>query len=355
MSDSQREFFDSVSREMLRPWPVKNGALAGKEMNSEWGVAALLYGMKNWEHGRFDSAAEFFGMLDGVASDLRYGWVRDYRNLVRGHALDANHLKSVPREIAGETSKELDRTIERVERLKGMIRTEGRATRFIDYQLSRMNERRDELKQIESIDLNAERAKVVAEEHAKIDGLLPQLKSFAAAFQFREGEALLENTRVTTEEAQAYLDDLLFLFSGCRQFVDFVVADLNAAADAGTPFSGNFQMMRNGPVFSGAAVVKATPASFAVDRRGAVFTVAFEKMPIETLTKMGQWSYESAGGVEKRIERAKALAVFSYVVGEANTMENMAREASSTDEAFRQNWISALGRKVFTKPDAEEG
>ncbi len=353
MSDDQREYFDTVSRTMLGVWPVDVKVLEGKEMKAEWGLAALLYGMKNWEHGRFESSADFFTSLDGVASDQRFAWLRNYRGLVRDHVLDASQLAAVPVVVEGETSKEIDLEMASLERVRKMIRTDGRALRFIDHQLSRMREKRDELLKLESIDQNAELQKLVAEETAKLDALKPHLVGFLANYEFREASALLDSVRVTTDDAKRYLEDLRFVFNGARDFVDIIVSDLNDAVEAGTPFTGTFQVTRGGATLTNVSIVKATGASLAVERRGAVFTVAFDKLPVESLMKIGKWSYESAGGVNKRVARAKAFGLFCYLVKEQSDMENMIREAASKDEEFRVQFIRMQKRDLFVEPKEE--
>lgn len=351
--NDQREYFDMVSSTMLGPWPVDLKELEGKEVSAEWGLAALLYGMKNWEHGRFESAARFFTLLDGVVSDPRFSWLRKYRGLVRDHVLDASQLAAVPMEIDGQTSKEMDLEIAALGRVRKMIRTEGRSLRFIDHQLSRMAEKRDELLELESIDQSAEQQKLVAEETAKLDALKPQLVDFLANYEFREAAALLESVRVTTDDAKRYLEDLRFVFDGARDFVEIIVTDLNAAVDAGTPFIGTIQLTRGGVTMANVAIVKATAASLAVDRGGAVFTVAFDKLPVETLMKIGKWSYDSAGGIGKRVARAKAFGLFCYLMKEQTVMENMIREAASKDEAFRVRFIRMQKRDLFSQPEEE--
>ncbi|QQL45877.1 serine/threonine-protein kinase [Sulfuriroseicoccus oceanibius] len=340
MDEDLRTYFERVSSTVLTKWPVAENVVADLPTNGEWGFAVMLYGLKNWEHGRFQLASEMIGKVDLDNVEQRYEWLRDYRGLLNNYIYDAKTMLNLPLDETGTVSSDVDVTIGVLQRAHDELKMEGRAKDMVAARLERLRSLKVELEEAERREVEREQRELIRNEMIKVAKLRPQLKKLGESYQFREAAALARSTKLETSEAKSEMKNTSFLYQGCEQFIDLLIQDLNEHS-----FRGSLKLTERSAEMRGVTVVKATSASLAVRRGGAVFTQKVEEMPQETLVKLAEWALEQTKGADARQARFKALAAFCVFTGDLERGDSAASEVSMLDREFTNAWKS-LRRRV---------
>lgn len=133
-------FVRKVAAVLSQPGPVPADEAGRLVAGSFEGMGLLAYGLKNWNHGEFDSAMAFFDAFGAIVPPEDATWMAAYRVLVEPYRADHALLKTLPAPQPTQTEAELAGVKEALQAAAGRVRTRGRAREWVLGRVSRVDE-----------------------------------------------------------------------------------------------------------------------------------------------------------------------------------------------------------------------
>lgn len=135
---SESTLFRKARKVMVEPLPVLPGEQKALAESSIEGLALLAFGMKNWNHGEFESAMELFQAFEAVSFPDQLSWANAYKDLVGPYRADAKRLESLPKPSIQMSESELQAVKAQLNGALGEFKTRGGARDLAEARLKRI-------------------------------------------------------------------------------------------------------------------------------------------------------------------------------------------------------------------------
>ncbi|MCB1065796.1 MAG: serine/threonine protein kinase [Verrucomicrobiae bacterium] len=136
----EADFFRKAGRILNDPLPVMPDAAKELKPGSLESIALLAYGLKNWNHGQFDSAMSFLDAFTAAEIPAEYGWMNAYRGLVEPYRADAERLKNLPKPSIAMSVAEMGELKGKLEAEVKAFKTKGGARALAESRLKRVDD-----------------------------------------------------------------------------------------------------------------------------------------------------------------------------------------------------------------------
>jgi hypothetical protein len=329
-------FFRQVADFMLESWPVPVSELEGMKKTHGWEAAALLAGLKSWEHGRFDDAAVFLQVVRDAKPARDLSWISDLNSILGKYTADAALLAGLSPTNDLPRSMDAEFVLKETRDAIGRLRTGGRAKRFLEARAAALEKTRDKLlageKAAEELALR-ERA---TREMADLDVLSAKLLSFRDGYRFEEAVNEVRAFSPQTAPAKERQALLLWLWQGGVDFFTTLVADLNA-----NPYRGSLQIRDGSPALVDVSLTRATRATLVLSGRMGVINAPIGQIPAPQIGVLAVAALEKTAGEAEVNLRRDLLARFCLLTGQTDAANRWAASLEN-DRQFSERWKSAL-------------
>lgn len=329
-------FFKRVADFMLEAWPVPVSGLEEMKKLQGWEAAALLAGLKSWEHGRFSDASVFLQAVRDAKPSRELAWISELNPILGKYTSDASliaelsPIDDLPR--ASNVESALKETREAIERL----RTDGRAKRFLEARASGLEKTRVRLAAAEKQAEDTALRERSARETAELRALAAKLGSFRGGYKFEEAVNEVRAFTPQTPEAKEQQANLLWTWQGGVDFLTTLVADLNA-----NPYRGNLQIREGSAALYDISITRATRATLVLSGRMGVINAPIDQIPSSQIGALALAMLEKAGGDPQLNLRRDLLARFCLLTGQTEAANRWAASLEK-DPAFSAKWKAAL-------------
>jgi eukaryotic-like serine/threonine-protein kinase len=320
------DFFLSLSESMLKRDPISKRVAEDMPEVFCNPLALLVYGLKNWELGKFGEAEAHWQRFTTMAPGADFQWITSYRPLVNDHLADLAILKNLRKPNSLTNADSVRKEIEASVAHRANAKTE-RAQNILSQRQSRLEKQLAELKQADAPSLTS----TVEQDRAAWQTLRQELQPLAETLQFSSGIDLIEERAhlFPSEEGMASVADHLHFWTAADQLMKHLIENLPGA-------EGPIRQ-RNGNRVQGKIVAITTQQ---VTVRLSTGEVSF---PLETITPWTLARFARQGLNEitdsnlyyKRLEQVIAFAHLSDL---SNITRNHANILSRENRAFRQRW-----------------
>ncbi|MFM7181233.1 MAG: serine/threonine-protein kinase [Verrucomicrobiales bacterium] len=329
-------FFRRVTEFMLESWPVPLSELEEMKKTQGWEAAALLAGLKSWEHGRFNDAAVFLQTVRDAKPARDLSWITELNPILVKYTTDAaliaglSPIHDLPRSTNAESA--LKETRDAI----GQLRTDGRAKRFLEARASGLEKQRDTLLAAEKKADDLAQQERATREMAELDALAVKLASFRDGYRFEEAVNELRAFTPQTTVAKDSQAIMLWKWQGGVDFFTTLVADLNTK-----PYRGNLQIREGAAALSDISVTKATRATLVLSGRVGVLNASIAQMPASQIVTLAVSMLEKTT-VEADVNlRRSLLARFCLLIGQMDAANRWAASLEKDGE-FTARWKAAL-------------
>lgn len=328
-------FFKRVAAFMLEPWPVPVSELEEMKKTHGWEAAALLAGLKSWEHGRFNDASTFLQAVRDAKLPKDLAWLGDLHPLLGKYTADAALIASLTPTDDLPRARNVENVLKETRDAIGKLRTEGRARRFLEARASDLEKSRDRLLALEQeAEANANRERETRE-LADLDSLRAKLAGFREGYRFEEAVNEIRALTPATAAAKDRQALLLWLWQGGVDFFTVLIEDLNAK-----PFRGNLQTREGTIALPDVTVTKATRALFVLSGRAGVINAPTGQIPASQFGVLAAAMLEKTNGEAEVTRRRELLARFCLLTGQNEAAERWAAGLENNRE-FEARWKAA--------------
>ncbi len=302
-------------------------------------LGLLAAGLKNWQHGEFDSGAVLLKAFAESRPPADAPWLESLKGQVDPFLADLGTIASLPNPAASFSEPDLAAAREALEQGAAALRTKGAAPRFVQRRLDRIGEIRELAEKaasgtttMEAGVANAPTSPSLAaaspDEQAEIDRLravVGALRASSEALRFAEAAAQIQAESLATPLGSAVHEALVQ--------ADHYLARL-ASALRRTPYEGTVRR-QVGRSFE-AKVSAVDAALFVVD-------LGFGPNEIEVEEFAPDWLVEIGAGVlpplsPRTAELWESLVFYGLFTGGADAVSAKADELAGMNEAFARRW-----------------
>ncbi len=249
---AQASFFRAAGKWLSDPLPVlASDAPATDGLEA---FALLACGMKNWNHGEFDSALAFFDTFAAASFPAEYPWMESYRALVEPFRADLVRIRRLPKPSITMSETELAEAAEKLTTELAAFKTRGGARALAQRRLDRVAPLIEAKKALAAAPPEPEKTPAVttpspevppasmtttpaatetnpwtpeaeAEKARFAEGLAPT-GALLADYRFAEARELVAGLPVETDPVRGLKEDLLAAVDGAEAFRDRLVTAL---------------------------------------------------------------------------------------------------------------------------------
>lgn len=353
---AENMFFASLARVFGNPWAVDQADIREFERahSEQWPVAFALLGLKNWEHGRFSSAAEVFEILAEGPLPEGVAWMAGMEPLWRERVRDARAFEAMQEMGDFTNSAEGEAALQRAVEMVGAMDEGGRLAKMAARRVEQVREQVEEMRGEEAAAAERGRQERLQGEWADLRQAAEEGGELLGELRFEE--ALLRLGRVTpsfseTTDARELLE---WFWRGGFDFVEGLIDDLNEHG-----YQGRLQLARDGVVMASVTVTRATRASLVMEGRTGALTAQLALIPVEELARIGGEMLENHEGA-MLADRRRALALFARQFGLWDVFHNTVGDGTELGGEFMgklgrfDDVAQALGISAL-EDDSEEG
>jgi hypothetical protein len=218
------DFFSKIAAAMRGNGPISPSMGSGYALDSVEALAPLLFGLKDWDLGRFNDAGTLLGLYLSSTPKEPFEWVADYKPLAQKYADDeAAYEKALADAAAADTPDK------RAAALKEVTDLEARVKGKMGAKLVKMAA---DIKK-KSAALDAAYDQQIAQAEQADQGVLNDAKrkyaAFCADFRFTEARAAVQSATVSTPDGTKQRDALMKKATWLCQFKAMLIQDINTS------------------------------------------------------------------------------------------------------------------------------
>jgi eukaryotic-like serine/threonine-protein kinase len=289
-------------------------------------VAAMLAGLKNWEQGMTDAAAESFRKVADAKLAEEDGWAVFYQKLAANYLADHEILKSPlfteePADAAGCL-----KTISQLDEALAMLKTRGRARYNLRaWQLDL--KRRSHLLEAREAE-RARTAEVKPPPAPTLDEVLARLAEFSGHWRFAEAITYLKE--LSGDPPGASRDSLAAVAEAAQSFLTEIGKDL-----AKEPFAGDLTM-KDGRMVKGLAA--ANGSLRATMSGGENIACELSDFSADALIALHRVLVKRPAGEAERQHRHECAIAFDWLAGDRQRALAAAANLASSSPVFKKHW-----------------
>jgi len=301
------EFFAKLADSFLQPWPLED-TVVGKmqeEFPEQWQFGAVLLAMKNWEHGRFASAASILQTIKESPKTTEFVWLADMNPVWTGMILDAGNLASLPDSASLRSLSDYETALAELEMVAGQLRHGGRGRDFVEARKARWSAGRDRLAEDESRKQVLEKEERRENERQDLVMLLERLGALREGYRYEEGVIEIESAQFSFEDLENQRVTLQWYWQGAVDFLQNLIADVNANG-----YRGPFQAAA-GITNPSANITRATRTALVVEGRSGAISTELAKVPARELARIADHMLAKVPDERTRRTRRENLLLFA--------------------------------------------
>ncbi|MGI8603091.1 MAG: serine/threonine-protein kinase [Verrucomicrobiales bacterium] len=229
------EFFQDVATALTQATP-RQSEIARYSGLTVQGVALLPLGLRAWEDGHIELAAEFFSRFREATPPPNLTWIVDYKSLLEPYLADLEAAKTLPVldenmpiELAREVATRAGKVMSAMRIPRGLKpRLEAELAAF-----------RENLRQREQAALAVratETARRLEEDMTRIALAMADARPLRSGYRFLQGADSFRNLALTSPAAIQKRDDLVYLWAGAEDFMELLRSEIEA-----NRFSGDIE------------------------------------------------------------------------------------------------------------------
>ncbi len=335
---AENMFFASLARVFGNPWAVDEADIREFERAhpEQWPVAFALLGLKNWEHGRFGSAAAVFETLAEGALPEGVAWMAGMEPLWRERVRDATAFETMRSLGDFANSAEGEAALQRAEEMAGAMAEGGRLARMAERRIEQIREEVDGMRREEIAEAERGRQERLEAEWADLRQAVDEGSRLLSELRFEEALLRLGRSSPSFPETIAARELLEWHWRGGSDFVEGLIDDLNEHG-----YRGRLQLARDGVVMASVTVTRATSSSLVMEGRAGALTAQLALIPAEELARIGGemlGNHEAAALADRR----RMLALFARQAG----LRDVFREQIGDGTELGEEFMEKLGRLV---------
>ncbi len=355
--DEVTGFFLESAAQLKRDLPVMEEVLDEAQSTGVGAMAWLAYGLKNWQHGRYEEAGTFFEAFRQSTPPKQLEWIHSYLPLLDDFFSDAKMIETMPRPRSSMNQEELATALSRYEELEGALRTKGSGVRLLKDRQSRarffQTQLQNETAKIEEMRV-AEKQRLAEErktaEMEALRELIASLESLGPAREFSEALDVLGGAEFSDPEVLQLRKDQERAWTEASGFTGTLIADLNVHGYRG-------EILREGvPALTG-TISGATADVIHVRLEFGETTLPFSSVSADGLLLMAKQIFGGLAAGEDRERRIWKYIFFARQTGVKEAADSAAKSLVAANEEFRTIWerLGAPGPAAAPAVPAEPG
>jgi hypothetical protein len=292
-------------------------------------VAAMLAGLKNWEQGMPDAAAECFRKVVDAKLPEEDDWAVFYQKLAANYLADHEILKSGLFADEPADAAACEKRIAQLDEALAMLKTRGRA---------RFNLRAWQLDLKRRAHLLAARAADTtpppAEPVPSLDEVLASLAVFSENWRFAEAAEYLKG--LPGDPPGASRDSLVAVAEAAAVFLTDIGEDL-----AKEPFAGELPL-KDGRTVTGLAV--ADDGSLrATNNGGESIACQWSDFSADALIALHRVLVKRPSSEIERLRRHECAIAFDWLAGDRQRAQAAASNLAQSSPVFKKRWETIAG------------
>lgn len=367
-------FFRLTSRALIDVLPVRNEGPAAAEGGLPYkGIEYLVFGLKNWNQGQFESAVRFFRQFQAAAFPEPYSWIEALKKQTVVYQQDGAILKDLPNPHLSMSDEDLNKALKQLAEAKEKLVSDGPAPRFVEARIARIQGLIDEKKRLALLPPKKPLVKDVAANDAAASGgpppagktasmsanplvpngaapapmpvefepsgeVLEELKKLwaieevalglGANFEFPQALSRFEMVEVKTPLGLKLVADEMQILKKAEVFLGLLVAKLNEGRYEGT-------VIRKEGKPLDAKITGATREMLTVDLGFGGNQVALVEFAPSWLLAAAR---DTLGGAEANPEIIGNAVCFAWATGEHETARQLIAKGSGSSGEFKEMW-----------------
>ncbi|MEM9481957.1 MAG: serine/threonine-protein kinase [Verrucomicrobiota bacterium] len=333
------EFLKQLGIRMNDPLPVLAEERSEFDSSVFRGVAWLSFALKNWQHGEFDEASQYFEAFAKERPALPERWIADYRPLLKPYTEDYALMRDLPPPSRTMVLKEAEGWLKTVEGADEKLKTPGAAPAYLGKRKARLEALVAQLIRDEEEREGVKLAELFVREKEKLEEVREQLSGFQGSAQIQDAIELIDGVNFEHPEVRAEFDKVTYVWRESDQFLRQVLEDLDEHG-----YEGTLERLSGGDAD---VVIVAASEEYGVKFRFRDLAVSESVIPLEdiapeTLLEIAEEMSMKDPEMEEYLKRRKYLALFAYHVGEVETALDAVEELKSYDKRFVENWREVI-------------
>jgi serine/threonine protein kinase len=332
-------FFLWISDHLSKPLPVMPEQLSVGEGGSDLApLAWFLYGLKNWDHGRFEEALPFLESFRDATPPKRLEWLALYQPLADPYLEDIALIRRLPKPSSAMNGEESEEIIRKVEVLNEQFKTRGAAARLAGERLERAKVHlakledeaaRREAARMAQAELEAQMRR--KEEMARLEELVSSIGPLGEALQFEDAAKVLAEARFEDAIVAQRLGDYQYACQQAGKFLDTLISDLDRVG-----FSGEIRRS-NGSVLTG-EIMSAADGEVRVKLSFGETVIPVSSLAIDGLVEIARQLPQRMTDPLEAHSRLEILCFFARQSGREELAAALAKELTVESDDFGARW-----------------
>jgi tRNA A-37 threonylcarbamoyl transferase component Bud32 len=294
----------------------------------------MLAGLKNWEQGMLQAAADCFKAAAAVGLDPASEWAAVYQKLAGDYLADHAALTSPtfmeePADRAG-----CEAALERLANVRETLRTRGRASFNTDAWQYELQRRALRFAVAEKASENKPAVEEMAvAEQPSLDEVLARLEELAATWQFASAVDYLKG--LDADPPGTKRSSLLALAEGAATFPADLVRDL-----AREPYEGALPLKSGGKVLWLSAAQDGGLSARTED--GVTIRCTWQDFTADALIELHRALVKNSTSEMDRLRRHECAIAFDWMAGNRERALSAANKLAQGSPEFQQRWEEIL-------------
>lgn len=340
--DEIRDFMEVAARAFSGPLPLVDGTelFVGEPLES---LGLFTAGMKNWQHGQFESGLRLFRAYGEKDAPEEFRWIGEMKSSLGPFRSDWDVLKSLPNP-SRETMSQLDEDRKALEDAVDQLQSRGAAEKFLKSRLARVDAIRNFVEEEKEVAVVAVEPPEETPPTAPVESgmspeeeadrtllrrLLSTLDESAAPLQFESAIPLITSVEVTSEKGIKWRDELARGYVEASGFVDLLSRELGSKGYTGT-------IRRREGVPLDASITEANPTIFIVDLGFGPNEVPVEAFAPDWMREAAEVTLDPLASTN--VADWEKVIFFGLATGQKEAVTGLAESVAAVDEAFRARW-----------------
>jgi hypothetical protein len=284
-------------------------------------LAALIFGLKNWEQGMPDAARPHFDAVLASEASGADAWVGTYQEIVRGYLADADRLAALTPERLPESAAACRKLAGELESARAGLKTRGRAPFNLDALRQDLEIRARML----------EREPEPVTPVAPTEDALATVRKNAAACRFAEATAMIKSPGFVEKTGKELSAAILLLTEAASAFLGDLEETL-ATAPAGVAL----ELRDKTPL--GRITGTRSGGLKALDASGSPRDIPWSELSPDSLIDLHRKLVKDEASEIERLRRHEQAIAFDLLAGDPGRAKEAAGVLAARYPAFKRRW-----------------
>ncbi len=310
--------------ESLRDFPAIPRSAAGAPLSGSHLLAALIAGLKNWEHGMPAAALPHFKAVLAVEAADADRWVEPYQEILRGYLADHAKLVAAEPDPLPDRAADCRTRSDELEALRVGLRSRGRAAFNLRAWQWMLEQRARALEQAASVPEPAPPEPPPAD-------LLAEIRASAAACRFEEAAALVRSPDFIGDAGKERGLAILMLTEAAAAFLGDLEDELREAP-------GETSVELRDKTKLGPITGTRRGGLRVVDAAGGARDLAWAEIAPDSLIDLHRLLVKEETSELERLRRHEQAIAFDLLAGNPGRAKEAADVLAARYPAFKRRW-----------------